>query len=60
MDSKIDHSAQNIADQRGPYAAPCATGLSPDVRRELPKLGSEKKGRVLNVVARKSGEQSYG
>jgi hypothetical protein len=38
MDSKIDHSAQNIADQRGPYAAPCATGLSPDVRRELPKL----------------------
>jgi hypothetical protein len=54
MDSKIDHSAKNIADQHGPYAAPCATGLSPDVRRELPKLGSEKRGRVLDVVKRKN------
>jgi hypothetical protein len=53
MDSKIDHSANNIADQRGPYAAPCAVGNSPDVRADLPKLGNEKRQRVLDVVERK-------
>ena len=54
MADNVDHSAKNIADQRGPYAAPCAVGISPDVRAELPKLGSEKRGRVLDVVKRKN------
>jgi hypothetical protein len=53
MDSKIDPGAKNIADERGPYAAPCVTGISPDVRADLAKLGSEKKRRVLDVVKRK-------
>lgn len=56
MDTKIDPGTQNIADQPGPYAAPCATGISPDVRAELPKLGNEKRQRVLDVVARKNSK----
>jgi len=54
MDSEIDHSAKNIADQRRPYAAPCAVGISPDVRADFVKLGSEKRDRVLDVVKRKN------
>ena len=55
MADSVDRSAKNIAaDQRGPYAAPCVTGISPDVRADLPKLGSEKRQRVLDVVKRKS------
>jgi hypothetical protein len=54
MADSVDHSAMNIADQRGPYAAPCVTGISPDVRADLPKLGNEKRQRVLDVVARKN------
>jgi hypothetical protein len=54
MADNVDHTAKNIADQRGPYAAPCATGISPNVRADLPKLGNEKRERVLDVVKRKN------
>lgn len=59
MADNVDRTANNVANQHTPYAAPFATGISPDVRADLAKLGSEKKGRVLNVVAHKSGEQSH-
>jgi hypothetical protein len=54
MDSKIDHSAQNIADQRAPFAAPCAVGISLAVRADLPKLTPELRQGVLDVVKRKN------
>jgi hypothetical protein len=54
MDSEIDRSAKNIADQRAPYAAPCATGISPAVRADLPKLTPELRQGVLDVVKRKN------
>ena len=54
MDSKIDHTAKNIADQRGPYVAPCTTGISVDVRADLRKLTPELRQRVLDVVKRKN------
>jgi hypothetical protein len=54
MADNVDHTAKNIADQRGPYAAPLVTGISPIVRADLAKLGNETRQRVLDVVKRKN------
>ena len=35
---------------------PLATGISPNVRAQLPKLGTEKARRVKEFVARKASE----
>jgi hypothetical protein len=53
MSEQTADKSTTAANQHGPYAAPCVTGISPDVRTDLPKLGNEKRQRVLDVVKRK-------
>jgi hypothetical protein len=54
MADNVDHTAKDIAAQRAPYSDPGAVGISPNVRADLVKLGSEKRDRVLDVVKRKN------
>jgi hypothetical protein len=54
MDSEIDRSGKNVADQKAPYAAPCVTGLSPEVHGALGKLTPALRQGVLDVVKRKN------
>jgi hypothetical protein len=52
--SKTADKDKSVADQRGPYAVPCAVGISPDVRCDLGKLTPELRQRVLDFVKRKN------
>jgi hypothetical protein len=54
MVDNVDRTALNVANQKAPFAAPCATGISPDVRADLPKLTPELRQGVLDVVKRKN------